>query len=333
MTSSGQTSVFLDAFKGHQQRVPIWIMRQAGRYLPQYRELKAKRTLNDMFRDPDTAAEITLMPVDILKVDAAILFADILTLPSGLGFKIDFIDGKGPVVENPILGLSDLKRLSQWSELEYIQKIIKQVNKRLDSQVPLIGFAGSPYTVLSYLCPKHARLMQENPRLFLDFMQGLTQATIDYLKYQQQAGIKAYQLFDTWAGQLRQKDYDVFVLPFVNQIFEAVGIPSIYYLKNCSHLVTSMMKVKANALSVCETVTIGENTQLNQTHHVIQGNLLNTLLYAEDAVLINETHLLLQAAKKHHRKYIFNLSHGVFPDISVEKVKLLVQTVQQFRWQ
>lgn len=325
-------STFLEAFKGKNTRVPVWFMRQAGRYLPQYRALKKTRTLNEMFRDPDTACEITLQPIDILGVDAAILFADILTLPSGLGFKIDFIDGKGPVIDNPITSREDINRLGKWYHLEYVGETIKQINVELPQHIPLIGFAGSPYTVLTYLCPKHGRLMHEDPTAFHLAMQRLTDATVEYLQLQQDAGIKAFQLFDTWAGQLREEDYKVFVLPYIQQIFKSIKLPSIYYLKNCAHLLSYMDKSGADVLSVCETVTLGQNEILNKTSKGIQGNLFNGLLYAPDNVLVSEATKILLAAKKHHSKYIFNLSHGIFPDVDPSKLALLIKTIRQFNW-
>ncbi len=326
------SSQFLLAFKGKNTRVPVWFMRQAGRYLPEYRALKTTRTLNEMFRDPDTACEITLQPIRLIGVDAAILFADILTLPSGLGFDVDFIDGKGPVIANPITQQSDLKRMGKLSGINYVSQTIKNVNQQLPAHIPLIGFAGSPFTVLTYLCPKHQRLMNEDPSTFHAFMQQLTNATIEYLSMQQHAGIKAFQLFDTWAGQLREVEFKMFVLPYVKQIFAAINLPSIYYLKNCAHLMPLMEKSGADMLSVCETVVIGDNPVLNKTSKGVQGNLYNGLLYASDKDLAKEVKKLLVAAKKNHPRYIFNLSHGIFPDVDPAKLKLIIDIVHRYQW-
>ncbi len=323
-----EESDFLLAFEGKNKRVPVWFMRQAGRYLPQYQSLKANRPLRDLFRDPEIAGAITLQPVEILGVDAAILFADILTMPSAMGFDIDFIDGKGPLIKNPIYNGTDLKRLGKFSGLEHVNRTIQLINAVLPSSIPLIGFAGSPYTVFTYLCHKHNRLMFSDPKSFHAFMELLTANTIAYLKQQQQAGIKAFQLFDTWAGSLRHEEYEKFVLPYVQKIFKSVKLPSIYFLKNCAHLMGLMDKCGAQVLSVCETVNIADI----KTTKGIQGNLLNSLLYADEKTIIEETRKILKAAKAKHRKYIFNLNHGVMPDVDPMKLRLIVEETHKFAW-
>jgi len=320
-------SDFLLAFEGKNKQVPVWFMRQAGRYLPQYQALKANRPLRDLFRDPEIAGAITLQPVEILRVDAAILFADIMTMPSGMGFDIDFIDGKGPVIKNPIYSSSDIKRFGKYNGLDYVSRTIQLINA-VATSTPLIGFAGSPYTVLTYLCHKHQRLMFADPKGFHAFMELLTDNTISYLKQQHKAGIKAYQLFDTWAGSLRQEEYQEFVLPYVQRIFKAIQLPSIYFLKNCSHLIDLMNKSGADVLSVCETVNIADI----KTTKGIQGNFLNSMLYADDKTIVEEVKKLLKSAKAKHKKYIFNLNHGVMPDVDPMKLKLIVDEVHKFNW-
>ncbi len=323
-----EQSDFLLTFKGKNKRVPVWFMRQAGRYLPQYQALKSQRPLRELFRDPEVAGAITLQPLEILGVDAAILFADILTMPSGMGFDIDFIDGKGPVTKNPIHNEGDLKRLGKFSGLPHVSRTIQLINAVLPQLIPLIGFAGSPYTVLSYLCHKQNRILYGNPKFFHQLMTLFTNNTILYLKQQKEAGIKAFQLFDTWAGALRREEYQEFVLPYVQKIFKSVDLPSIYYLKNCAHLIDLMDKSGADVLSVCETVDIGKI----KTTRGIQGNFLNNLLYADDKTIVAETRRLLKIAKLKHRKYIFNLSHGVMPDVDPLKLKIIVDEVHKFSW-
>jgi len=325
---SPEQSDILSAFQGKNKRVPVWFMRQAGRYLPQYQSLKANRPLNELFRDPEIAGAITLQPLEILGVDAAILFADILTMPSAMGFRIEFVNHKGPVIHNPINHPGDLKRLGKFSGLEHVSRTIQLINAVLPPSIPLIGFAGSPFSVATYLCLKHNRMMYESPKSFHQLMDLLTDNTIAYLKQQKEAGIKLFQLFDTWAGSLRREDYETFVLPYVQKIFKAVKLPSIYYLKNCAHLMDLMEKSGAEMLSVCETVNIKDI----KTKKGIQGNLLNSLLYADDQTIIEETRVILKAAKSKHRKYIFNLSHGVMPDVNPLKLKLIVDEVHRFKW-
>jgi uroporphyrinogen decarboxylase len=182
--------------------------------------------------------------------------------------------------------------------------------------------------VATYLCSKHSRMMYETPTAFHQLMNLLTNNTIAYLKQQKEAGIKVFQLFDTWAGTLRHEDYETFVLPYVQRIFKAIKLPSIYYLKNCAHLMDLMEQSGAEMLSVCETVNIKDI----KTKKGIQGNLLNSLLYADDKTLIEETRAILKAAKAKHKKYIFNLSHGVMPDVDPMKLKLIVEEVHKFKW-
>ena len=323
-----EASDFLLAFEGKNKRVPVWFMRQAGRYLPQYQALKASMPLRELFRNPEIAGAITLQPLEILGVDAAILFADIMTMPSGMGYDIDFVDGKGPVIKNPVRYATDIQRAGKFIGVEHIDRTIKLINAVLPKSIPLIGFAGSPYTVLTYLCPRHSRMMFEDPKSFHQFMKLLTDNTILYLKQQQQAGIKAFQLFDTWAGSLRPQEYADFVLPYVQKIFKSIKLPSIYYLKNCAHLFDLMEKSGAQMLSVCETVDIAQI----KTSKGIQGNLLNAMLYAPDKILLAEVEVLLKAAKKHHRKYIFNLNHGVLPPTDPLKLKAVVEAVHRFKW-
>ena len=331
---------FLQAFEGRGARVPVWFMRQAGRYLPQYQDLKKKRKLKDLFQTPELAAQITLQPVEFLGVDAAILFADILTLPAQMGFDIDFIDGKGPVVENPITGPQDVFHMHDFNNLDHVKETVMLTRHDLPPEVALIGFAGSPWTVFSYLLKDHnalgfnkaIRFAVEHEKEFHAAMRKLTKNTIGYLLLQKEAGIDAFQVFDTWGGILREADYKRWVLPYVQEIFSAVALPSIYYLKNCAHLLSEMEESRAQFLSVCETVEISNSTILNKTKKGVQGNFYNGLLYAKDDVIKKEVVKILRAAKKRHKKYIFNLNHGVLPDVDPQKLKLIVKTVHAFKW-
>ncbi len=329
------TSSFLQAFEGTNERVPVWFMRQAGRYLPQYQAIKSKHSLEEMFKTPELAAEITCMPVDILNVDAAILFADILTLPAQMGFDIHFDSLKGPIINHNF----DIQRIHDFDNLDYICRIIELVSARLSKHIPLIGFAGSPFTVLTYLIEggssvnfsKTYHFMYNQTEIFTRLMDILTKNTIQYLNLQKKSGIKAFQLFDTWAGILRATDYAHYVLPFVKKIFEQVDIPSIYYVKNCGHLLSLMDQTEAQFLSVCHTVLLGHSSIVQKTKKGIQGNLFNGLLLGEDDTIIKETNDVLVGARR-CQKFIFNLSHGILPNTDVNKVKLVVDQVHSFPW-
>ncbi len=326
--------LFLQAFEGTNEKVPVWFMRQAGRYLPEYQAIKKKHSLEKMFKMPELAAEITCQPIDILGVDAAILFADILTLPTAMGFNIHFDNKKGPIIEV----MKKFDDVHDFDDLSHVSKTIELVKQRLPKNIPLIGFAGSPFTVLTYLIEggssltyaKTFRFAREESELFHRLMQMITTNTINYLNLQKAAGIDAFQIFDSWGGILRQEDYAEWVLPHVYQIFEQVELPSIYYLKNCRHLLPLMDQTEADFLSVCHTVELGERL-FNKTQKGIQGNLFNGLLYADKTTLEKEINTILTAAQK-HKKFIFNLSHGVFPDVSVDQCKFVVDCVHDFKW-
>lgn len=310
-------------------------MRQAGRYLPRYQALRQKYSLEEMFKTPELAAEVTCMPIPVLGVDAAILFADILTLPSTMGFKITF--DNGPRILNPIEHAMDLERIHPFVAQDYLKTTIQMINQRLPEDIPLIGFAGSPFTVMVYLLAKEGvgdinhllRFACTQTEGFNRFMEMLTQNTIDYLNFQKEAGIKAFQLFDTWAGNLRPADYARWVLPYVKKIFKEVDLPSIYFVKNCQHLLSLMDQTEVDFLSVCHTVVLGHQTTLERTKKGIQGNLFNGLLYADYDVLEREVKDVLMGGTKHPR-YIFNLNHGVLPDIEVDKLKFVVEKVHEF---
>lgn len=325
-------SCFLNAFKGTNERIPVWFMRQAGRYLPEYQKIRKTHSLIDMFESPKLAAEITCMPIKRIGVDAAILFADILTLPKAMGFDITFDNKKGPIVtENQF---QDSRLID---DIPHVREAIASVKKMLPQNIPLIGFAGSPFTVATYLIEggssvnfyRTLNCMIDQPEKFHQLMDHLTENTITYLKMQVQAGIDVFQLFDTWAGSLREEEYRRFVLPYVKRIFDAVDGPSIYYIRNCRHLLNAMDETSAEFLSVCHTVKIGETPELLNSSKGIQGNLYNALLYADQDLLTASVEKILEGRVK-HSKFIFNLNHGVMPDVDPEVLKHIVQQVHSY---
>jgi uroporphyrinogen decarboxylase len=332
------SNIILEAFDGSNKTVPVWFMRQAGRFLPEYREIRKNHSLDEMFRDPETVAQVTCLPVDILNVDAAILFADILTLPMHLGFEITFDPEHGPIIKNPLSGPSDVKKYHHLSDVPHLRAAIPLITQALPPDVPLIGFAGAPFTVLCYLIEggsstnfrKVFKFIHQNPEGFHNLMKFLTINTISYLNLQKAAGIKVFQLFDSWGGILRSSDYETFILPYIQEIFAKVDLPSIYYLKNSSHLLASIQKSGSDFLSLCETVDFNSPTQLIQSEQGIQGNLFQGLLYADDNILAQEVRSVLKGAQQ-FKKYIFNLSHGIQPDVPVEKVKMVIELVHAFK--
>ncbi len=337
--SAAAKPLFLQAFDGTNKQVPVWFMRQAGRYLPQYQAVKKKYSIEEMFKTPELASEVTCQPIDILKVDAAILFADILTLPAQMGFDIFFDNKKGPQIDNRIMQDSCVDNIHDFEDLSHVAQTIKLINSRLPQSVPLIGFAGGPFTVLTYLVEggssanfsKTYHFIQNHPESFHRLMDILTNNTINYLNLQNKAGIDVFQLFDSWAGILRAADFAHLVLPYVQKIFQQVDLPSIYFTRNTNHLLPLMDQSFADFLSVDHTVVLGHHTIIEKTKKGIQGNLFNGLLYADYETLEREVNDVLIGAKSHDR-YIFNLSHGVFPDIEVDKLKFIVDKVHSFNW-
>lgn len=333
-----KTPLLLQAFEGTNKEIPVWFMRQAGRYLPEYQAIRRRHSLEEMFRTPEIAARVTCLPLKVLDVDAAILFADILTLPSKMGFQIHFSKSAGPVIANPIRQAHDLKTIRPAKDFSNITKTISLCLKKLPAKIPLIGFAGAPFTVLCYLIEsgssvsfnRTVKFMKSQPKAFHEAMEIFTHNTIRYLQAQKKAGVHVFQLFDSWGGILRSEDYREQVLPYIQEIFSAVDLPSIYYLKNCSHLLTEMVQSKADFLSVCETVDLKDNSLLQKSRKGIQGNFYNGLLYADAATISNEIGRLLKAAQP-YPKYIFNLSHGVFPDIKVDTLKFIIGRVKGYK--
>ncbi len=330
-------SSFLQAFSGTNTVIPVWFMRQAGRYLPEYRKIKGGHSLEEMFLNPELVAEITLLPVKKLGVDAAILFADILSLPAKMGFKIRFVDAQGPVIDTPIRNSRDLQTISEFTGMDDLAKAIHMTREGLPAGIALIGFAGSPFTVASYLLEGGSptsfsrtwAFANAYPQAFHQLLQRLTDNTIRYLGLQKEAGIEAYQIFDTGSGVLRPSDYAHWSLPYVKKIFQSVKLPSIYYLKNASHLLKLMDQCGSDFLSVCQTVVFGHDPILAKNHHGVQGNLFNGLLYADRSKLKEEVLDCLLGARP-YRRYIFNLSHGVFPDVDPDALKLIVDLVHGF---
>lgn len=325
--------LILQAFEGTNQTTPVWFMRQAGRYLPEYQQFKQKYSLDQMFQTPELVAEITCLPIDLIGVDAAILFADILTLPQSMGFDISFDNKKGPIIQ-----LKDnFDHLHDFEDVPHIRESIRLTLEQLPKHIPLIGFAGAPFTVATYLIEggssinftRTLKYIASEPEQFKKLMERLTDNTIRYLQLQIDAGISMFQLFDSWGGILRPAEYEKFVLPCVQRIFSALDCPSIYFLKNTHHLLKQMTLSGADLLSVDHTVSLQHDETILASNCGVQGNLYNGLLYADQATLAGEVEAVLKASTRYDR-YIFNLSHGVFPDVNPDQLKRVVDQVHAF---
>ncbi|QQR81030.1 MAG: uroporphyrinogen decarboxylase [Deltaproteobacteria bacterium] len=323
-------------------RPPVWMMRQAGRYLPEYRAIRKNHPTLEMMKNPDIACEITLQPVDLVKVDAAILYSDILIVPEAMGLKLDFVKDHGPVFDQAVRSTEALFRLNRRDVPErcpFVFETIKKIKQKLPQDFPLLGFAGAPFTVGAYMVGGDGsyegneikKLAFQNRHLFRQLMEKLTHATIDYLKAQVSAGVDAVQLFDTWAGTLNAQDYEELALPYTREILKAInetGTPTILYIKGGSHLFSKMLQSQAQVISIDWRLSLSEAKQMAQGSVAIQGNF-------DPAHLYLPIPKIEEAVRKMFEDwgtgpgYIINLGHGITPDVSVENAKAFIDYAKQ----
>lgn len=325
-------------------RPPIWIMRQAGRYMPAYRQLRQSYSFLEMIQTPDLATEITLQPINYLGTDAAILFSDILVTAQALGSDLDYIEGTGPVISNPIRSMADVYALNTQGtteKLSYVTTAIRQLKGELS--VPLIGFAGAPFTVASYMIEggsshtlKTVKTLRYNDQsTFIALLEALTEVTIDYLIAQIDAGVDAIQLFDTWANHLTWDDFNQFSLTYMKTIIQAIrkhsSIPIILFCKNAGLLWPLLQDINPSAISFDWTGHIPRIRQNLTPSIAMQGNIDPYLLYGSPSMIQQSvTHFLNQINPTDH--LIVNLGHGILPDMRPEHVKTLVDTVQSYAY-
>jgi len=332
---------FLRALKGEKVRpLPIWIMRQAGRYLPEYQEVRGKTDFLTLCKTSELAAEVSIQPVDILGVDAAILFSDILIPLEPMGIKVDFVEGIGPVLSPAIRSGDDVDRLLVHDPREtcpFVSETIKILRKELSERVPLIGFSGAPFTLATYMIEGGSskgflytkKMLFEAPGLFQRLMDKITDVTIKYLAMQLEAGAEAVQVFDTWAGVLGIKEYQNMVLPYVKRIFSELSVfdaPKIYFALNGCHLLSSIKDLKVDCFSLDWRIPIKEAVSLLGRDKVVQGNLDPCALFLPEERLKKRVLGIIEEGRL-AKGHIFNLGHGVLPQIPPEKVKLLVELV------
>jgi uroporphyrinogen decarboxylase len=323
-----------------QGRVPVWFMRQAGRSLPEYREVRGEGSILDAIRRPELAAEITLQPVRRYGVDAAILFSDIVVPVAAIGFGVDVAPGTGPVVEHPFASRADLDRLRPLEpdlDTPYVIETIRILSKELD--VPLIGFAGAPFTVASYLVEgqpsrtytKTKSLMHAEPGLWHDLMDRLADLAIVSLRSQIEAGAAAIQLFDSWAGALSPPDYQKFVLPHSAKVLASIGslgIPRIHFGVGTGELLVLMRDAGADVVGVDWRVPLDVARRRLGPDVVLQGNLDPVICRAPWPVVEQQV-LDVLARNDGHPGHIFNLGHGVTPDLDPEVLGRIVELVHE----
>lgn len=322
---------------------PVWFMRQAGRYMPEYRAIREKFTLLEIVQRPELAAEITLQPVQAFGVDAAILFADILLPIMPMGLKLEFVKGEGPLIESPVRTLEDVRRLRIFtaeSDLGYVMEAIRILRRELPEQVPLIGFAGAPFTMASYMIEggpsRDYRLaksmMYSQPETWHALMSKLVDVLSQYLIAQIQAGAQAVQLFDSWVGALHPADYDRFILPYSSQVLQAVSnwdVPVIHFGTNTSTLLESMKRAGGDVIGLDWRIPLDQGWQLLGEDTSVQGNLDPVSLFAPFPELrTHVSEVMKQAGGR--PGHIFNLGHGILQHTPVENVKSVVEMVHQW---
>ena len=323
-------------------RYPVWLMRQAGRILPEYRAVRQKLSgFKELVETPSLAAEVTLQPVDILGVDAAILFSDILVVPDAMGLTYEMIEQRGPFFPQTIRSEQQLTLLDEnpdvLDRLSYVFEAIKLTKKELNDRVPLIGFAGAPWTIFCYMVEgkgsktfsESRKLLYTNPQLAHELLERITDFTIEYMRQQQLSGVDALQLFDSWAGILGRDQYSEFGLKYVHKIASAFrGFPFTVFSKGAVASLPDIAKIESTAIGLDWNMDIQETRNLVGETRTLQGNLDPCLLYAKDSIIVNETNKLLDSFKS--QRHIVNLGHGVYPDVDPEKVKILIKTVKDY---
>ncbi|SFS60987.1 uroporphyrinogen decarboxylase [Marininema halotolerans] len=324
---------------------PVWYMRQAGRYQPEYRKIREKYTFFEMNEIPEVCAEVTRLPVEQLGVDAAILFADIMTPLKPIGVDVDIKSGIGPVIANPIRHVEDISQLRELEpekDVPYILESVKMLEQQLS--VPLIGFAGAPFTLASYMIEggpsKNYHLtkafMYAQPEAWNVLMDKLATLTVTYLKAQIAAGAKAVQIFDSWVGALNQPDYRRYVAPIMHRIFgelkEATDVPTIYFGVGAGHLLTEWNRLQVDVLGLDWRVTIHTAREELGIQKSLQGNLDPSLLLGPwEMIEAQAKEILDQGAKV--PGHIFNLGHGTYPDIKVETLQRLTAFIHEYSQQ
>jgi len=340
-----ENSIFLKALnKEKLSTPPIWYMRQAGRYMPEYRAVRKNfKNFLDMCKNPEVCCELALQPINAFNLDAAILFSDILTIPDALGLGVKFLEGEGPVFDNPIKVSKDVINLPDFEpdNLSYVYKAVSNIKNALPKNIPLIGFSGSPWTLAAYSIEGRSSNNFEYTKSFIRnneeeahiFLQKLTDACFIYLKKQVEAGADVIQIFDSWANLLSKKDYETYSLNYIRSLISKLkedqvtaSIPIILFARepeiSCNH----MVKVQADCLSLYWKTKDIDLAFLNGKV-ALQGNLNPEILLQEDNVIKNEADRILKQFKNYDG-YVFNLGHGITPNIDPGKIKLLTDHIR-----
>ncbi|HTY10583.1 MAG TPA: uroporphyrinogen decarboxylase [Bacteroidota bacterium] len=326
------------------ERTPVWFMRQAGRYLPEYRAVREKVDFLTLCKTPDLAAEVTIQPVDIIGVDAAIIFSDILVVPEAMGMELVVEEGRGgPRFPSPLRSRAEIEKLpvpDPNSKLKFVTDAIRTTQKNLHGKVPLIGFSGSPWTLAAYMVegrgsknfryPKE--LIYSSPRDAHLLLDKLARAVAAYLSAQIEAGAQAVQIFDTWGGILGQEEFEEFSLRYIKQVLSLLrtnGAPTIVFCKDCGHSLEKIADTGTSAVGLDWATDIGKARDMVGSYAALQGNLDPAMLYSTPERIEKGVQTILKKFGK-GSGHIFNLGHGVMPDTPVENVHAFVNAVKKF---
>ena len=337
-----EDSPFMRACRGQSvPYTPVWLMRQAGRYMREYREVRARTTFLDLCKTPSLAAEVTVTAAERLNVDAAIIFADILLILEPMGIDLEFAHGEGPVIHNPVRSATDVSRLREVEDvgsLDFVFEAIKLTRSSLKPDIPLIGFSGAPFTLASYICEgggsknyvSTKTLMYNDSGAWHSMMSLISRGLSKYLNAQIAAGAQAVQLFDSWVGCLSPSDYREYVLPHTRNVIENIteGVPVIHFGTGTGTLLELMREAGGDVIGLDWRVQLDEGWNRVGHEVAVMGNLDPVVLFADRGHLISQAKRILdQAAGR--PGHIFNLGHGILPETPVDNVIALVEAVHE----
>ncbi len=337
-----KNDLLLRALAGEKvNRPPVWMMRQAGRYLPDFMKLKEKHSFFDRVENPELATEITIMPIHQVGVDAAILFSDILVIPQALDVEVQMIPGKGPFIPNPIRSMEQVQAIPDIDvkdRLSYVYKAIDLTKKELNNEVPLIGFAGSPWTVFCYMVEgqgsktfdKAKEFCYTQPEVAHLLLEKITRATIAYLKEKVAHGCDVIQIFDSWGGLLSPIDYETFSLHYIREMVDALHkeIPVIVFAKGCWFALEQMSQMPVSALGVDWTITPQMAREFTKFNITLQGNFDPARLLSPIPEIEKLVKQMIDDFGTY--KYIANLGHGILPNVPVDHAKAFVEAVKSY---
>jgi uroporphyrinogen decarboxylase len=332
---------FLDACWGKPvDRTPVWLMRQAGRYLPDYMRVRSKCTFLELCKTPQLAAEVSIQPVDILGVDAAILFSDILTPVEPMGMKLDFVPG--PVFEHPIRTMADVEALripKMEQDVPYVLETLKILRRELATKVPLIGFGGAPFTLACYMVEGKGskdfaalkKMMYAEPEVYAALMEKITTMDMEYLNAQIKAGAQAIQIFDTWGGMLSPADYERYVLPYTQCLINGLdrtNVPVIHFVKGSGTMLEIVQQAGGDVMGLDWHINLGKARDILGPKMAVQGNLDPTVLFAPKAIIEREVQRVLDE-NAGRPGLIFNLGHGILPTVPPANAIFMVECVHR----